>query len=131
MATNPAVKELYPLSTLKGDSIPLEVAGAEFLIKKALTAGIPASITLPASCKICSFYAPNGCYIDFSNTISAPLVDGTLYNNLAFILPDSVVILATDSVTAIKALSEANTTLIIQGIRKWAGIGLESQLKNK
>ncbi|WCD44274.1 hypothetical protein Tiera_018 [Polaromonas phage Tiera] len=123
MATaNPVDNELYPLSTEKGDAIPLEVIRPLGVIPVALTeAGVV--IEIPADWKIASFYSDKGCFVQFNRSAPADLINAELLEDVLWVPPGIVVA----TVIAGPACVVSNTAgvLVIQGMQKWAGIALK------
>lgn len=130
MATADIRDQLYPFSTEDNKSIPLDIIRPLSLMKVSLASAVLASLTIPATWKLASFYCPAGCYIQFLNeTLPTPLVDDTEYGDTLFVPPSCIV---TSTVIAgnakILMLGTGTSYLIAQNIQKWAGLSLSRKL---
>lgn len=127
MATK-ASDQLYPFSTQNGEFIPLEIIRPTGIISKSFTISGVSTIAFPATMQLAGFYSEEGCIIDFSNTLSAPLADGTLYSNALIVPPQMLVSSVILSPTAKVIGLKIPGVLLVQGIYKWAALALSRQL---
>lgn len=131
MATTKSSKQLYPFSTEDSKAIPLDIIRPLALLRKAVASGAIATLAIPASWSVASFFSPTGCIVQFAGaSLVSPLVDGTEYLD-TLLVPPSCIVTATVIPGDAKILGlGAASYLIIQQMEKWAGLALQRQLSN-
>lgn len=131
MATNPAIDQLYPLSTRDGEAIPLDVMSAVGLVVKNFTLGLTTDFVIPAGYVVGSLYSFEGCILQFAQNIPVNPVDATNYDNALFIPPATILTVALIPGSARLIATGASGKLYIQNIRKWAALALPNQATKK
>lgn len=127
MATTLKQSQLYPLSTENSDAIPLDVIRPTGIIRLALSAPTT-DLVIPEEVKIAAFYSKLGCFIHFGLLMPNPPISNTYYPDALFIPPGVIITSVIPSVNAKVVPLSADGELIIQGIYKWAGVGLDRQV---
>ena len=128
MATSPAFKQLYPLSTRDGNAIPLDAASPLNLYKKTIAANIATQVNIPVDMKLVSIHATIAMVLDFLDTATYPLADEDLKAEALYLPADTILTIWLQAVGPVKAVpvnADEAGLLFIQGIQKWAAIGLE------
>lgn len=120
--------QLYPLSTEKGESIPLDIVAP--LAGKVLTlpANSHTALTVPASCKYASISATIDCVIDFVGTATYPFTESTSALIIHANGVHTAVLPTIAGLRVIPLIAGESGILKINGIQKWAGLGLNRQL---
>jgi len=130
MATNPALKEAYPLSTRDGDAIPLDIVDPIALQIVGMTAGL-GSGTILANYELGHVYSTEGCIIEFGTAL-IPFPPVAVVSQNTLLVPPGVLITARFPVGIFRVISLGVGTapVYIQYIRKWAALGMKQQLAN-
>lgn len=126
-----AEDQLYPMSTEKGEPIPLDIVAPLAARVVAIAAGAHTAFTLTAGYRYASISATVDCVIDFTGTLTYPFADGT---SALIVHAGGVHTVALPSLAALRVIpliaAEAGI-LKINAIQKWAGIGLNRQLSRR
>lgn len=118
-----AANDLYPLSSQRGDAIPLEIIKPLSLVAYNFIAVTSGDITIPASYNCCWLYATKDCILAFTvANLPAALVSGTEYLNTIFIPANSpIAIQVTPGEASLLGLNE-DGILYMNSIQQWAGL---------
>ena len=129
-----AESQLYPLSTDKGTTIPLDIIRPAGAIKWVVSPNTNVAITIPASYGLVSLMSTVDVVLDFSATLTYPILDGSNMPESIIILANMVMTLALPS-TGPARLIPCNTAesgiLYMNNFQKWAGVGLSRQLNTR
>ena len=131
MATE-ASTQLYPFSTEKGEAIPLDVVRPLGVLVAALTANTAATVNIPATFSVVSIRSTIDAMVDFDNAAGYPLTGP--YTSALILHKDVIQTIQLPDTGNVKIVpinaGEAGKVLI-NGIQKWAGIGLNRQLTRR
>lgn len=126
-----AEDQLYPMSTEKGDAIPLDIVRPLGAKVAAIAANAHTVVAFPPH-EYVSLRASIDCAVDFTATATYPFTEST-----------SAVILHADGVHTIQIPAPIGSFRVIplragedgfitiNGIQKWAGLGLNRQLNRR
>ena len=122
---------LYPLSTSRGDSIPLDVIKPVALTLLSFSTATSTSCTLPAGTEITALFATEDCIVRLSVDFPEPFVNGTFYSDSLFIPAGTVVsCLLSPGLLYVRGLSSSGS-IAIQTVQKWAAVGSEDAYRAK
>lgn len=129
-----AQQQLYPLSTEDSKSIPLDVALPLTLIKDSVVHNAATVINLPADFNIVGIYSTVPCIIDFTNTATFPVPANIELDSAVFIPQDSYMVIKVPSTGLVKVcplISAGTGIIMINNLQKWAGLGLDRNLRTR
>ena len=120
--------QLYPASTEDAKSIPMDIIRPLWAFPVVIPAASHTDFTLPGTLVILSLYSTADCIVEFGRTGAYPIL-APLSN--ALFLPAGVIMTVAAPVdgTLCRVLSQGGSagTLFVQGVQKWAGLGLRRQ----
>ncbi len=131
MATDPAVRQLYPLSTADAESIPLDVAAPLSLYSRTIAAEVATQIDIPDDMSLVMIHATVAVVIDFNNAAAYPLAAEDTKLAALYVPADTIMTIwlpTTGPAKVVPVFPEFPGALFIQGIQKWAALGLKRQL---
>lgn len=131
MATSPDVRQLYPLSTRDADSIPLDVASPLNLYKRAIAQNDATQIDIPVDMTLVMIHSTIAVVIDFLDAGDYPLPAEDLKANALYVPADTIMTIwltETGPAKVIPVFGDQVGVLLIQGIQKWAALGLRQQV---
>lgn len=124
--------QMYPFSTEKGDSIPLDIILPLGALVATVVSNTTLPIVIPADYKLVSVYSEVPVAIDFSSTLGYP-VTGLL--DSALLVPAKHVVTAqipsVGNARVIPLVAGSGGLFFMQNIQKWAGLGLNRQLNTR
>ena len=125
-----SLAQLYPFSTQDGKTVPLDIIKPAGLLVQS-TALEVASFLMPSYSQVSVIFSSTACLLRSEVTIPE-IVSGESYPDLLFIPADiaMTVALLPDTTYYVKAI-ETPGVLYIQGIERWAGLGLDRQYHTK
>ena len=130
MATDPAVRQLYPLSTRDSVAIPLDAMSPLNLYKRTLVANDATQIDIPVDMSLVMIHSSIAVVIDFLDAGDYPLASEDLKANALYVPADTIMTIwlqETGPAKVIPVLPDTSGFLVIQGIQKWAALGLKQQ----
>jgi hypothetical protein len=126
-----AATDLYPLSSQRGEAIPLEMVRPASLTMFSFLAGAAGDITIPVGYKTCWLYATQDCILKLSATdLPAALISGTEYSRALFIPANTPLAVLLEAGEASLLGLAAAGNLYINSITQWAALSqaLQSEL---
>lgn len=128
-----AQESLYPFSTRKEESIPLDIIDPMSLIRVDVPASGNVSCTIPAGFEEAFVYCVEGCFIQFAAaSLPTPPVSGTVYADTLCVPPGCILtVRLTPGVARIIPFGSKVTTLVLQQIRKWNSLALQQQVTRR
>lgn len=123
--------QLYPFSTADSESIPLEIIRPTGVITVKFTSGGEVPISFGDTMQLAAFYSPEGCFLQFGDTLIAPVLSGAHYEDTLFVPPGVIItsVIVKKSARAISYIGGGS--LIVQGIYKWASLALPIQQQRR
>lgn len=123
-----AASDLYPLSSQKGDAIPLEIVKPLSLISFSFATNVAADVTIPAAYNCCWLYATEDCILRFSATnLPAGLVSGTEYDKALFIPKGTPLVVQVTPGECSLLGGAAAGKLYVNHVQQWAGLTQSNQ----
>lgn len=127
MATN----NRYPLSTIDGNSIPLDVmkpVGVQFL---SFTVASTSPIQLPPNTQVIAVRTTTECLIKYANAAAViPAYDGTLVEDSQYLNSSEIQFIVPPSLYLSVIGMGGSGLLTIQILETWTGLGTETQFQS-
>ena len=122
--------EQYPFATQDGKAIPLDILKPLGLLILPFTTDAVASISLPESSAVAMMIASEACLISFDHSLVT--VPTNEFLSKVLLVPYNNVVSCSIPSLDIKVRGvDANGTLYVQLIEKWAGLALARQYQRK
>ena len=122
--------ELYPLSTQDAKSIPLEIVAPNGMIYQAMATSW-STIVLTDLYNLAVIFSSVALFLDITNTAAGSPTSGTSYSGWIYIPADTAVTVALPT-GSIKVRAVAGSgDAYINGIQKWAALGLPRQFNSQ
>lgn len=131
MATDPATRQLYPLSTSDAASIPLDVASPLGLLHFAAAANSATQIVIPEEYSLVMIHATIAVVLDFTDIETYPISGAKIFGSALYVPEDTIMTMwlpSTGLAKIIPVVADTAGSVFIQGIQKWAALGLKRQL---
>lgn len=121
------INDLYPFATQDGKAIPLDIIKPAFLYM----CNVASTVVVPTKYQVVAIHAINvDALVRFGEDLVIPLTSGVYYENTVYIPKNGVVMVALPDNTL--HIYPSNTGIVyVQGMEKWAGLGLQKQLERK
>lgn len=124
-------KEIYPVSTEDGKSIPLDVVMPLSSVRATLAANVETTIVPTALYDIISIYSSIDVAVDFAGVLEYPMANNTLVDDTILIPANTLMTLrAPESVSwsIVPLKNDSAGFIYITALQKWAGLRLNRQL---
>lgn len=126
-----STKQRYPLSTLAGQPIPLDVIRPSGLIKASyLAASATAAVALPAGTELLLVRATTDCFIKFANS-AATKPSSAITTDLLYLRRGEIQVVSPMALFYSVIGDTVNGDLFIQTLETWMSVSLDTANRGK
>ena len=120
--------DLYPLSTIDGKEVPLEVIKPIGIMIASFSSSPSSPVAIPDASKLIGISSTEDCFVLFANaTISVP-ANNTYVSGVLFVPADTIItVIPSAAYYSVVSASSNNGTLTLQFLETWHGLALPTQ----